>query len=80
MNCYKYKIEYYNDDEVSPVPGVGVVFGESYEDAIRNLKDYFCSQECAIESIQISWLTDAPVIEVENSTILQNFCDNICAY
>lgn len=79
MNCYKYKIDYYVDDEIKPVPGIGIVFGESYEDAIRNLKDYFCSEESAIEDVQVSWLTDVPVIEVERSDILQSFCDNICA-
>lgn len=60
---YSYKVKLYNEDPIF----TGIVPGETYYEALKNICDYY--GEIDIESVNIAFVSDRKVLLVPNDII-----------
>ena len=64
---YRFSIVYWDPDEEKEFDDTGIVFAETYSEAVKNLTDY-CGEE-ELFSLTLKCLDDSPILRATDSTL-----------
>lgn len=71
MNMYTYKLEWYNEIENKIETNYGIVLGDSYTNAVKDITTYYGEGNVESFSIQYQLMSsdDKPIIECTKETL-----------